>query len=140
MIINDYTDNVMTSERSSQLVLVVDDENEIRGLVCRLLAVAGYRVVEATGGESMLIALANHGRPAAIVLDQQMPGLEGARLIRAIRAAGYDGVLVLASASANAKLASLAVTDGADAFLDKLDLAERLLPLIARLMDQRRSA
>jgi signal transduction histidine kinase/DNA-binding response OmpR family regulator len=57
-------------------VLVVDDEPDARALVAGILATAGYRHVEAADGAAALAAIARQ-RPALIVLDLMMPGMDG---------------------------------------------------------------
>ncbi|MEK7271257.1 MAG: response regulator [Planctomycetota bacterium] len=57
-------------------VLVVDDEPEVRQVLCAFLARAGYAPEEAGGGEEALrMALANP--PSVVLLDLRMPGMDG---------------------------------------------------------------
>jgi PAS domain S-box-containing protein len=68
------------------LVLLVDDEEAVRGLARRVLERGGYRVVEAASGDAALAALADHdGAVRAIVLDLTMPGLTGETTLQEIR-------------------------------------------------------
>lgn len=57
-------------------VLVVDDDSHTRGIVSAILKAAGYRVLEAPGGEAALSIVAGE-RPDAIVLDLVMPRVDG---------------------------------------------------------------
>ncbi|HEX6632223.1 MAG TPA: response regulator transcription factor [Gemmatimonadaceae bacterium] len=66
-------------------VLVVDDEPDIVALVAFHLARAGYRVSTAASGTDA-IALARHERPALVVLDLMLPGLDGYQVLEALRA------------------------------------------------------
>jgi CheY-like chemotaxis protein len=66
------------------LVLVVDDHEDTRAICQRALEMAGYRVVTAASGDEALARLEEH-RPAVVVLDLAMPGMDGfttAHLIR----------------------------------------------------------
>jgi two-component system alkaline phosphatase synthesis response regulator PhoP len=66
-------------------VLVVDDEKDIRELVGFHLAEDGYAVREAESGEDALAALAAE-RPALVVLDVMLPGVDGLEVCRRLRA------------------------------------------------------
>jgi CheY-like chemotaxis protein len=75
-------------ERSTSaacLVLVVEDEAEVRWLVRTVLEDAGFVVLEAADGPAGL-ELARRYRPCAIVVDLRPPSVDGAALTRACRA------------------------------------------------------
>jgi len=61
----------------SGVVLVVDDEDESRGLARRHLDRLGWEVAEADDGASALRWLSQNPRPAMILLDLVMPGMNG---------------------------------------------------------------
>jgi CheY-like chemotaxis protein len=65
---------------SSPLVLVVEDDPSVRGLLETLLSAEGYAVATASDGLSGL-QKANEQTPAVILLDLMMPDLGGARVI-----------------------------------------------------------
>jgi PAS domain S-box-containing protein len=72
--------------QGSGLVLLVDDEESVRGLARRVLERGGYSVVEATSGEEALERLGNGtGDVLAVVLDLTMPGLSGEATLQEIR-------------------------------------------------------
>lgn len=73
------------------LVLVVDDEPDIRDLIRLNLEVAGHRVASAGGGEEALEAVLAE-RPDAVVLDVLMPGLDGWELLKRLKDASEDGL------------------------------------------------
>ena len=59
-------------------VLLVEDEEQVRNVIRRSLERAGYRVVEATDGETGLKLAQEHGRVlGAVVTDMMMPGMGG---------------------------------------------------------------
>ena len=68
----------------SPLVLVIDDDEDLRVLARRALTRAGHRVTEAEGGEEGL-AMMKSRRPNLILLDLSMPGLDGFEVLRRIR-------------------------------------------------------
>ena len=66
-------------------VLVVDDEPGVRRLLAVMLERAGYRVIEASNGGAAL-EQARQSRPQLVITDQTMPVMNGAALIRRLRA------------------------------------------------------
>jgi len=115
----------------SPRVLVVDDDWEIRWLVTFVLqrdpnvALVG----EAPDGE-VAVSLVRQERPDVVVIDVMMPGLDGLEATRRIKQE-YPAmkVLVLTSLTDDATR-SKAFEKGADAFLDKREIATVLLPTI----------
>src|SRR6266851_1287264 len=112
-------------------VLIVDDEVDSCWLVAFVLrqdpnlALAG----EATDGE-MAVSLVRQERPDVVVIDVMMPRLDGLEATRRIKQE-YPAtkVLVLTSLTDDATR-SEAFEKGADAFLDKREIATVLLPTI----------
>ncbi len=80
-------------------LLVIDDDASHRGLVSDLLTPLGFLVSEAPDGATGL-ALAAQNPPDLVLLDISMPGLDGWRTARRLRAQGYRGPLVMLSANA----------------------------------------
>ncbi|HEX9234932.1 MAG TPA: response regulator [Actinomycetota bacterium] len=66
-------------------VLVVDDERDVRELIGRVLALAGMEVRMAADGLEALEALRTGELPDALVMDIQMPNLDGWATLEAIR-------------------------------------------------------
>src|SRR5678815_2852286 len=73
----------MTSEDNP--ILVVDDDRASRRLLVRTLTAAGYSCAEAESGEEAL-AFARKQPPRLLLLDYDMPGLDGADVSKQIRA------------------------------------------------------
>src|SRR5258706_7406886 len=70
-------------ERAS--VLIVDDDGMLRALLAELLGSAGYRVLLADNGKAAL-SVAERARPSLVLTDCSMPQLDGAELVRRLRA------------------------------------------------------
>ncbi len=62
-------------------ILVVDDDDELRRLVCRRLTLAGYQVAEAPNGLAAMRQIQDHV-PELIISDIVMPDMDGLELIR----------------------------------------------------------
>lgn len=67
-------------------VLVVDDDDDIRTLVAELLRLTGYEVETANSGVAALALLEGGLDPDLVLLDVQMPELDGWDTLRGIRA------------------------------------------------------
>ena len=65
-------------------ILVVDDEEAVRQLLCEILEEAGCETAQASGGREAL-ALFDAGRFDAVFTDIGMPGMSGWELARALR-------------------------------------------------------
>ena len=66
-------------------VLVVDDKREIRDLLRTSLSEEGYEVVVASNGEEA-VGLAKTGNPQVILLDIEMPGIDGIETCKRLKA------------------------------------------------------
>jgi DNA-binding response OmpR family regulator len=72
------------TDRMKTLVLVADDEEDIRALVAFRLERAGYEVITAADGEEAL-TLATNRLPDLVVLDMMMPKATGLEVTRSLR-------------------------------------------------------
>ncbi|MCA9512294.1 MAG: response regulator [Myxococcales bacterium] len=70
----------------SVCILVVDDEEQLRRLMGRVLARDGFAVAEASDGAEA-VALAASAKPALAIVDQKLPPEGGASVVRALHAA-----------------------------------------------------
>ena len=79
-------------------VLVVDDEALVRTQLRRSLELRAYSVLEAPDGQSALSLLSSGGaQPDVIVLDMTMPDIDGAEVLRRLRASGSRIPVVVSS-------------------------------------------
>jgi DNA-binding response OmpR family regulator len=74
----------MTDDRPLPLVLIADDEDDIRELVSYRLTNSGFDVLEAADGEEALDLSLEH-RPDLAILDVMMPRIDGYELARRLR-------------------------------------------------------
>lgn len=63
-------------------VMVVDDDEDVRTMLCIALTVAGYSTASAADGLEALHCLRRGERPALILVDLMMPKMDGDSLIR----------------------------------------------------------
>jgi signal transduction histidine kinase/DNA-binding response OmpR family regulator len=117
------------AERS--LVLVADDNGDMRHYVKRLLRSAGYRVETAANGEEALAAI-RAAKPDLILSDVMMPTLDGFGLLREVRGDPQlrDIPVLLLSARAGDEAKVEGIRSGADDYLTKPFSARELLARI----------
>jgi chemosensory pili system protein ChpA (sensor histidine kinase/response regulator) len=119
------------------LILVVDDSLTVRKITGRVLVKAGYRVATAKDGVEALEAIQEE-MPAAMLLDIEMPRMDGFELARHLRADARTAdlpVIMITSRSAE-KHRQHALDLGVDAYMGKPFQDDALLAEIARLIGQ----
>gem|GEM_PF-1303708 len=75
----------MVAEDTCRMILVIDDEPEVREVAGRMLKRIGYQVVTAADGEAGLAALDAAPGLAGVLLDMTMPGLSGEETFQRLR-------------------------------------------------------
>ncbi|NNU44033.1 protein kinase domain-containing protein [Ramlibacter montanisoli] len=119
-------------------VLVVEDDDAIRGNVARLLGLEGYEVSVAVNGSEGL-ERARALRPDLVVSDVNMPGLDGFALVEALRAdpaLATTAVLMLTALDDRASMRR-GMTAGADDYLAKPFTRTELLEALEGLLKKR---
>jgi len=112
---------------TSLLVLVVDDDEDLRVLARKALIRAGHRVLEAAGGVEGLEMVASH-RPDLIMLDLSMPDVDGFEVLRRLRLAESGRMLpvIVLTAHGDEQSARDSFALGASDFLAKPFTAPQL--------------
>ena len=121
--------------KAAYRVLLAEDNDLNRQIICAVLEQAGHAVVNvATGGEA--VAAAAHGRFDVILMDVQMPGMDGYAAARAIRSAGGRIPIVGLTANALADEAERCREAGMNLHAPKPVDWPRLLAAMARLVNE----
>ncbi|HAD82435.1 MAG: hypothetical protein A2509_08645 [Candidatus Edwardsbacteria bacterium RIFOXYD12_FULL_50_11] len=81
------------------IILAVDDEEDILGLVKMVLEEAGYSVITALSGHQALQML-YHAKPDLILLDIMMPELDGMELIKILKIMDFSSTIPIAMLTA----------------------------------------
>ncbi len=106
--------------RGSGLVLVVDDEEIVRGTAARMLSSLGYEPALVSGAREALDWLAAHREdPAAVLLDLAMPGMDGRACFRAMKAQRPGLRVVVSSGFSRNGGAQELLDEGAAGFVQK---------------------
>ena len=102
---------------AGHLILVIEDEPQIRHFLRTTLTAEGYRVIEAENGERGVLEAATHS-PDLVMVDLGLPDLDGVEVVKRIRAWSALPILILSARSAEAdKVAALDA--GADDYVTK---------------------
>ena len=124
-------------ESTSQTVMVVEDFEDNRFMMRRLLEMSGYQVVEAINGEEA-VKLAVEEKPALILMDLSLPLLDGLAATRRIRehAALRQVPIVAISAHDTADFHADALAAGCNDYVTKPIDFDHLEALLKRLLPQ----
>jgi PAS domain S-box-containing protein len=132
------TANAAAPRGHGELVLVVDDEEAIRGVAQAALELQGYRMVSASDGAEALFTLSRSREPfQAVVTDMLMPVMDGAALIRALRHHAPNLPIIAMSGLAEQEAVASQAGRRIDAFLPKPFSAEELLRAVNKTLSQR---
>jgi two-component system cell cycle sensor histidine kinase/response regulator CckA len=89
-------------------ILLVEDEDMLRGLIRELLEIKGYAVLEASQGVEALEVLEKNGKPVDLVLtDVVMPHMSGSDLVERIRREYPDMKVIFMSGYTGANNAAI---------------------------------
>jgi CheY-like chemotaxis protein len=123
---------------SRRSVVIVDDEEDIRLLLRMALERSELLevVAEAADGNEAIRA-ANTHHPDVVLLDLTMPGLDGLSALPALRAASPHSLIVVLTAMPAETRAEAAFRSGADGYLEKVDLAGNLVPVVEQFLQDR---
>ena len=111
-------------------ILVVEDFEDSRFSLCRLLELSGHTTLEARNGLEA-VRVATYSRPDLILMDVSLPDIDGITATEQIRAAGGPRMpIIVLSAHDAEQFHERAVTAGCDAYITKPVDFERLEALI----------
>src|SRR5580704_10814673 len=119
----------MAVEMTRGLISVVDDDESIRRTTTFLIESFGFRVAAFESAENFLKSGQLHDT-SCLIVDVQMPGMNGLELQSALAAAGYDIPIIFITAYDNKVSRQQAMQAGAVAFLGKPFRDEELLQTI----------
>ena len=117
-------------------ILVVDDDLAVCRSIDRALRLEGYEVETVSSGGEALEAMASNS-PDALVLDLQLPDLDGLAVCRRIREAGDDTPILMLTARHGVDDRVQGLDAGADDYLVKPFALEELLARLRALLRRR---
>ncbi len=117
-------------------VSIVDDDPHIRAMVAEELADSGCEVVALTNGHGLETMLAEGGIDL-VILDVQMPDCDGIECLRLLRSRGCTVPVVIFTSLNDPERRRQAQEAGADDYVLKHELLDRLPDLLERLLPMR---
>ena len=121
-----------TTGKAGITVLVADDNDVAQRLCRRVLEKAGYSVLIAEDG-LQAVEMALNKRPAMILMDVAMPGIDGIEAMKRIKAEIPNQPIVIASAHSMASDRERFLAAGADDILSKPFRLADLVAIVGRL-------
>jgi CheY-like chemotaxis protein len=108
------------ADGGTETVLVVEDEDAVRSLICKVLRKHGYMVLEAANGPAALRQLEDHqGSVDLVITDMVMPGMSGTELAARIRCTWPELHFLYISGYTEDELVRRGVADGRVLLLEK---------------------
>lgn len=118
------------------LVLLIDDEDELRRSTAQALDLSGFEVLDLASAERAL-DLVTPGFNGVVVTDIRMPGMDGMTLMGRIREIDADIPVILTTGHGDVQLAVKAMREGAYDFIEKPFNTQTLAAVAARALDRR---
>jgi cyclic di-GMP phosphodiesterase len=123
---------------ADERILVVDDEDLIRGIICSVLNQAGFTCQPVVSGAAALTTLQSGDAYSVVVSDVVMDGMDGLTLLSRIKRDYPDIPVVMVTAVHDISVALAAMRNGAYDYLLKPFEREQLLASVRRAVENRR--
>ncbi len=124
-------------KRASETILLVEDEEAVRGLTCRILEKQGYRVIPAQHGrDAMEIASKEEGRIDLVLTDVVMPGMSGRGLVERLVGIRPRIKSLYMSGYTDDDIIRRGFIEPSKSFLQKPFTSEALLQTVRKVLDE----
>ena len=120
-------------------VLVVDDQEILRRVLCKYLLKEGFEPIEASQGEQA-IDLYRATRPAVVLSDIMMPKMDGLALLKRIKEIDNQAVVVLMTGYGSEEILMEALRGGATHYFKKPFNFQELVDFLSQVIEHRREA
>ena len=124
----------MTATEGTNRVLVVDDTPSIRALLRQTLPLHGFEIVAEAKHAAEGIELARSEQPDVIVLDCQMPQVNGVEAIQPLKKEAPNARILMYSSNDEHYVRQEALDLGADAYFDKLAPISQMAEAMHRML------
>ena len=116
-------------------VLIIDDENQLRGLLSRIIGLEGYEVFQADSCTAGL-KQAKQCMPDVVLCDVRLPDGNGVEIIERLKQLSPRAEIIMLTAHGNIQDGVQAIKNGAFDYITKGDDNNRIIPLISRAMEK----
>lgn len=119
-------------------VLIVDDTEDVRNLMRVALSVSGFETIEAAGGPEALALLSNGLSPDVVLLDVQMPVMDGWQTLAEIRRSSHhaDLPVILCTVKSRPEDRLRGWELGCDGYISKPFDIHELIDVVRRVADR----
>ncbi|HKS95047.1 MAG TPA: response regulator, partial [Terriglobia bacterium] len=122
----------------SETILLVEDEDQVRTLLVKVLRNLGYHVIEAPYGDEALTTAKRYEKSIHLMLtDLAMPRMNGQELAHQLKHVHPETKVLLMTGYAGNKVGSTAILDGSTAFINKPFTPDALGQKIREILDSR---
>ena len=125
------------SENYMAKILIIDDEEQLRRLLARIIGLEGYDVAEASDCASGLKKLRQYD-PDVVLCDVKLPDGNGVEMVGRIKEAAPAAEVILLTAYGNIPDGVQAIKNGAFDYITKGDDNNKILPLLSRAVEKAR--
>jgi CheY-like chemotaxis protein len=124
----------------SPLILIADDEDDIKMILSMYLETCGLRVLTAYDGLDAIERI-KESKPDLVLMDIMMPVLDGVEVTRQIKSAEEtrDIPIVMLTAAAQSEMVERALKAGAEEYIAKPFEPDRVKEVIDRILSKKRS-
>ncbi|MCC8063179.1 MAG: sigma-54 dependent transcriptional regulator [Rikenellaceae bacterium] len=116
-------------------ILIIDDEERLRGLLARIIGLEGYEVAQAGDCAAGLKMLERYD-PDVVLCDVKLPDGNGVEMVGKIKAASPAAEVILLTAYGNIPDGVQAIKNGAFDYITKGDDNNKILPLLNRAAEK----
>src|SRR5665213_1032847 len=103
----------------AKTILIVDDDTDLRGLLCEQLELHEEFAAEGAASAADGLRAAKESRPDLILLDVDLPDMDGREALKLMRAAGISTPVVMLTAASGDSDTILGLESGANAYVTK---------------------
>ena len=122
---------------NDELILVVDDEESVREVAAEILEMVGYQILCAASGEDAIATFEKHRADVGLILlDMQMPGMDGAEAYAQLRTLDAKVPVLFSSGYSNLEISQQLPGVGADDFLSKPYNIDVLIAKVGAALEQ----
>jgi two-component system, NtrC family, response regulator len=116
-------------------ILIIDDEEKLRGLLARIISLEGYTVLEAPNAKAGLNIL-DHEDIHVVICDVRLPDANGIELTNKIKKLAPLAEVIILTAFGTIQDGVNAIKSGAFDYISKGDDNDKILPLIEKAIDK----
>ena len=116
-------------------ILIIDDENQLRSLLARIIGLEGYEVIQADSCKSGL-KLLEQENPEVVLCDVRLPDGSGVELVIKIKQLKPLTEIILLTAYGNIPDGVQAIKNGAFDYITKGDDNNKIIPLLSRAVEK----